>query len=77
MFAVVGFGGGAGHRREVPPGAVVLARLRGGRSGLYRAVHQGTAQAAPADTIGELTKNDGMKIRDQAYEYYQAERYWN
>ena len=34
-------------------------------------------KAAPADTIGELTKNDGMNIRDRAYEYYQAERYWN
>ncbi len=33
-------------------------------------------KAAPCDTIGELTKNDGLGYRDRTYDYYKAERYW-
>lgn len=33
-------------------------------------------QAAPADSISELTKNDGIAYRDRAFDYYRSPRYW-
>jgi hypothetical protein len=33
-------------------------------------------EAAPAGSIDELTRNDGMQFRDRAYDYYKAPRYW-
>jgi hypothetical protein len=34
-------------------------------------------KAAPADTIDELTKNDGHTYRDQAFDYYGVSPYWH
>ncbi len=34
-------------------------------------------EAAPADTIGELTKEDGLYARQEAYSYYKIDPYWN
>ena len=33
-------------------------------------------ERAPADSIEELTQNDGHGLREQVYEYYQQPRYW-
>jgi hypothetical protein len=33
-------------------------------------------EAAPADSIEELTKDEGMSYRDRAYDYYKTPRYW-
>jgi len=33
-------------------------------------------KSAPADSIEELTKDDGMGYRDRAYAYYKAKPYW-
>ncbi len=33
-------------------------------------------QAAPAGSIEELTRDDGMQFRDRVYDYYKAPRYW-
>ena len=35
-----------------------------------------SAQAAPADTLGELTKDDGLTYRNRAFDYYRSPRYW-
>jgi hypothetical protein len=32
---------------------------------------------APHDTISELTKDDGMMARNEAFDYYKVEPYWN
>ena len=33
-------------------------------------------KAAPADTIAELTKNDGLAYRDQSFAFYKVDQYW-
>ncbi len=33
-------------------------------------------QAAPADSLSELTKDDGRAYRDRAFDYYRSPRYW-
>jgi len=34
-------------------------------------------KAAPADTISELTKNDGHAYRDQSFAFYKVDQYWS
>ena len=77
MFAVVGFGGVLGIGEKFHP--VPWSALDYEEDGAAYIVPFTKEQlkAAPADTIGELTKNDGMSMRDRAYDYYKAERYWN
>ena len=77
MFAVVGFGGVLGIGEKFHP--VPWSALDYEEDGAAYVVPFTKEQlkAAPADTIGELTKNDGMSMRDRAYDYYKAERYWN
>jgi sporulation protein YlmC with PRC-barrel domain len=33
-------------------------------------------KAAPADSLKELTENDGANARDACFDYYGAQRYW-
>ena len=33
-------------------------------------------EAAPSDTIHELSEDDGLKAREAAYSYYKVEPYW-
>ena len=33
-------------------------------------------KSAPADTIDELTKNDGIAYRDRAFSFYKVDQYW-
>lgn len=33
-------------------------------------------KAAPADTIDELVRDDGVGMRDRTYDYYRAPKYW-
>jgi hypothetical protein len=33
-------------------------------------------QAAPADSLDALTRDDGLAYRDRAYDYYKVKRYW-
>jgi hypothetical protein len=34
-------------------------------------------KAAPADTIKELTKDDGSALREKTYNYYKVQPYWH
>ena len=34
-------------------------------------------EAAPSDTIGELTRDDGQAARNSAYDYYKVQPYWH
>jgi hypothetical protein len=34
-------------------------------------------KSAPAGSIDELTRGDGMDIRTKAYDYYHVPRYWS
>lgn len=77
MFAVVGFGGvlGAGEKYHPLPWATL--DYDEGEDAYIVPYGEDELKAAPADTITELTKNDGLAYRDQVYDYYKAERYWN
>ena len=33
-------------------------------------------QAAPAGSIDELPRDDGLQFRERTYDYYKAPRYW-
>jgi hypothetical protein len=77
MFAVVGFGGVLGIGEKFHP--VPWSSLDYEESGSAYVVPFSKEQlkAAPADTIKELTKDDGTFMRDRSYDYYKAEPYWN
>jgi sporulation protein YlmC with PRC-barrel domain len=76
LFAVVGFGGFLGMAEKYHP--VPWATLDYDESqGAYSVdFTKEQLQAAPAGSIDELTRNDGLQFRDRAYDYYKAARYW-
>jgi sporulation protein YlmC with PRC-barrel domain len=76
MFAVVGFGGvlGAGEKYHPLPWATL--DYDESEDAYVVPYTEDQLKAAPSDTIGELTKNDGLAYRDRTYDYYKAERYW-
>jgi sporulation protein YlmC with PRC-barrel domain len=77
MFAVVGFGGflGVGEKFHPLPWAVLDYDPE------YEAYvvpyTKEQLEAAPHDTIGELTSDDGYSRRDTVYDYYNVPHYWN
>jgi sporulation protein YlmC with PRC-barrel domain len=76
MFAIVGFGGVLGIGEKFHP--VPWSTLNYDKSEDSYVVNLTKEQlkAAPADSIEELTKNDGLGYRDQTYAYYKAKPYW-
>jgi sporulation protein YlmC with PRC-barrel domain len=76
MFAVVSFGGFLGMAEKYHP--LPWASLDyDERDNAYRVnVTEQQLRAAPADTIEELTRNDGIAYRDRSFDYYHAQRYW-
>jgi sporulation protein YlmC with PRC-barrel domain len=77
MFAVVGFGGvlGMGEKFHPVPWSALDYDEEFGAYVVPFSKEQ--LKAAPADTIKELTKNDGTFMRDKSFDYYKAEPYWN
>jgi len=76
MFAVVGFGGvlGAGEKFHPLPWSTLDYDEK--EDAYVVPYTEDQLKAAPADTINELTKNDGLGYRDRTYDYYKADRYW-
>ena len=76
LFAVVGFGGFLGMAEKYHP--IPWASLDYDETeGAYRVnFTKEQLQAAPAGSIEELTRDDGLGFRDRAYDYYKAPRYW-
>lgn len=76
MFAVVSFGGVLGMGEKYHPlpwneldydpaqNCYVISRTRE------------QLESAPADSLEQLTANDGMAYRDRAFDYYKTPRYW-
>ena len=77
MFAVVGFGGlmGAGEKFHPAP----WSSLDFDESENYYVLNMTRDQikAAPADSIDALTRGNGTALRDTAYEFHGAQRYWS
>ena len=76
MFAVVGFGGFLGVAEKyhpIPWGSLVYEEDKGAYVVSYT---KAELESAPAGSIDELTRNDGLQFRDRTYDYYRAPRYW-
>jgi sporulation protein YlmC with PRC-barrel domain len=76
MFAVVGFGGFLGMAEKFHPIPWSSLDYDEGESSYVVGYTKEQLQAAPAGSIDELTRDDGVAYRDRAYDYYKAPRYW-
>jgi len=77
MFAVVGFGGVLGVGEKFHPLPWAALDYHADEDAYVVPYSKDQLKAAPADTLDELTKNDGVNYRDRTYDYYKAERYWS
>lgn len=76
LFAVISFGGflGMGEKyHPVPWSALDYDEDRGSYVVSYT---KEQLQAAPAGSIEELTRDDGLQFRTRTYDYYKVPRYW-
>ncbi len=76
MFAVVSFGGFLGVAEKYHPLPWSTLNYDEGESSYIVNATREQLKSAPADSLDELTKNDGMAFRDRTYDYYRAPRYW-
>ena len=76
MFAVVGFGGflGMGEKYHAVPWSTL--DYEKDNKGYVVPFTKAQLEQAPADSLHELTKNDGLTARDAVFDYYKVERYW-
>lgn len=77
MFAVVGFGGVLGMGEKFHPLPWSVLNYDEAYQAYVVPYTKDQLKAAPADTIKELTSNDGAALRQRTYEYYKVEPYWN
>jgi sporulation protein YlmC with PRC-barrel domain len=76
MFAVVGFGGFLGMAEKYHPIPWSALDYDENENAYVVSYTKEQLKAAPAGSIDELTRGDGMAIRDKTYDYYKAPRYW-
>lgn len=76
MFAVVSFGGFLGIGEKYHPVPWSLLDYDPARGCYVVSWSKEELQAAPADSLNELTRNDGVAYRDRAFDYYKSSRYW-
>jgi hypothetical protein len=74
---VVSFGGFLGMAEKYHPLPWSMLDYSEKESGYVVNVTKDQLRKAPADSLEELTKNDGMAYRDRSFDYYQAPRYWS
>ncbi len=76
MFAIVSFGGLLGVNAKYHPVPWASLDYEPSQDAYVVDYTKAQLEAAPADSIEELTRNDGTAYRDRAYKYYDAPRYW-
>lgn len=77
MFAVVGFGGFLGMGEKYHPIPWSELDYQPDRNAYVVDYTKEELQAAPSDTIGALTRGDGVPARDAAYSHYGVAPYWS
>ena len=77
MFAVVGFGGVLGMGEKFHPIPWSSLDFDPELGAFVVPFTKAQLEAAPADTIKELTREDGTYMRERAFDYYDVKRYWN
>lgn len=76
MFAVVGFGGFLGVAEKYHPVPWSALEFNEGEDAYVVNYTKEQLESAPAASIDELTRDDGMLFRDRSYDYYKEPRYW-
>lgn len=76
LFAVVGFGGFLGMAEKYHPIPWASLDFDPNENAYTVSYTKEQLKAAPAGSIDELTRDDGMQFRDRTYDYYKAPRYW-
>ena len=76
MFAVIGFGGFLGVGEKFHPVPWSVLDYDPGQNAFIVPFTKEQLEQAPADTISELTKDDGQWARNTAYDYYRVQPYW-
>lgn len=76
LFAVVGFGGVLKVGEKFHPLPWAVLNYDEEEDAYVVPYTKDELKAAPADTLEELTKNDGVAYRDQSYAFYRVEQYW-
>ena len=76
LFAVVSFGGVLGMGEKYHPLPWAVLNYDEEEDSYVVPYTKDELKAAPADSMDELTKNDGVPYRDQSYAFYRVEQYW-
>lgn len=77
MFAAIGFGGVLGMGEKFHPVPWATLDFDKDENAYIVPFTKDELEAAPADTLQELTRDDGTFMRDRAFDYYKAEPYWH
>jgi sporulation protein YlmC with PRC-barrel domain len=77
MFAVIGFDGMLGMGEKFHPLPWSVLDYEPQENAFMVPYTKEQLRAAPADTIKELTKDDGRAARDSTYDYYDVAPYWH
>lgn len=76
MYAVVGFGGFLGMGEKYHPIPWSQLNYNKDQDAYVVSFTKEQLQAAPADSLDALTKDDGAGFRDRAYDYYKVTPDW-
>jgi sporulation protein YlmC with PRC-barrel domain len=76
MFAAVSFGGLLGIKEKYHPIPWSMLKYEEDEGGYVVNITKEQLESAPADSLSELTKDDGQAYRDRAFDYYRSPRYW-
>lgn len=76
LYAVVGFGGFLGMGEKYHPIPWSTLDYNKDKDGYVVPFTKEQLEKAPAESIDQLTRNDGHETREAAYSYYKVEPYW-
>ena len=76
LFAVIGHGGVLGMGEKFHPIPWSVLDYEADEDAYVVPFTKQDFQSAPADTLEELTRDDGLPYRDRVFAYYQVEQYW-
>lgn len=76
LFAVISFGGFLGVGEKYHPIPWAALDYDEGEGAYVVSYTKDQLQAAPAGSIDELTRDDGLQLRNRTYDYYKVPRYW-
>ncbi|MBL8546063.1 MAG: PRC-barrel domain-containing protein [Hyphomonadaceae bacterium] len=76
LFAVIGFGGVLKMGEKFHPLPWATLNYDEDEDAYVVPYTKDELKNAPADTISELTANDGLAYRDQSFAFYKVDQYW-